>query len=560
MNLGMMAFVMLIGLCLALPISFVLIRLYRRAVVKAMRERAGAPPIRQAPAADPTSPAHAPPSAPPPFTVINHESDIKAGPEAEALHAEVLRAPRQAAVVYGVAGACFALMMTAAWLVAHDISFYPMLILMMFVVHAWPIVLTVNLVAAASRGAKLKIGVAYFVILALVTVAGMALFPNPGFNWLSVSAWWLVVNLPPTLLLLTFLNRRVRAVGPLVLIFTTIAVLGSQLALSPLVAMSEDEAALRSVSEGASAVGLGSVGLFVALMLGGVLLLGPAGWLTLRWVRGRYERKKLSDQSVTLDAIWLLYGLFHSMVLATQGPLWLLSIIVAFAGYKVAVRIGFALLGRGTLGRGRTKLLLLRVFSLGKRSERLFDAVAKHWRHVGSIQLIAGPDLATDTVEPHEFMDFVTGKLGSRFIGGPEMLNRSVTEMDVEPDPDGRFRVNDFFCRDDTWKMALSRLVSESDAVLMDLRGFTQSNAGCVYELNELINVVPLRRVGFITDETTDEQFLFWSMRQSWVRMPPNSPNSGAGGGDFRLFRYTGSHGGELRQLLRTLCTAAKTG
>jgi hypothetical protein len=118
------------------------------------------------------------------------------------------------------------------------------------------------------------------------------------------------------------------------------------------------------------------------------------------------------------------------------------------------------------------------VFSLGRRSERLFDALAKHWRHAGSIRLIAGPDLATTTVEPHEFLDFLSGKLARRFIDGPETLDLRISEMDLEPDRDGRFRVNDFFCHDNAWQMTLSRLVGDSDAVLMDLRGFSQENRG----------------------------------------------------------------------------------
>jgi hypothetical protein len=62
---------------------------------------------------------------------------------------------------------------------------------------------------------------------------------------------------------------------------------------------------------------------------------------------------------------------------------------------------------------------------LGKVSQRLFDALDKHWRHVGSIQMIAGPDLATTTVEPHEFLDFLRGRLARRFIDGTSFASFS---------------------------------------------------------------------------------------------------------------------------------------
>lgn len=156
-----------------------------------------------------------------------------------------------------------------------------------------------------------------------------------------------------------------------------------------------------------------------------------------------------------------------------------------------------------------------------------------------SIELIAGPDLATTVID------------------GPQALERRRSEMDTKPDQDGRFRVNDFFCHDDTWRMVLSRLVKESDAVLMDLRGFTSQNQGCVFEVNELINVAPLGRVVFIIDDTSDEHFLLENVRQLWERMKPASPNRLATSGQLQLFRYTGSGRGGLRQLLRALCIAA---
>jgi hypothetical protein len=160
------------------------------------------------------------------------------------------------------------------------------------------------------------------------------------------------------------------------------------------------------------------------------------------------------------------------------------------------------------------------VFSLGKRSERLFDALGKYWRHAGSIRLIAGPyDLATMTVEPHEFLDFLSRKLAHRFIDGPQTLDLRISEMDTERDQDGRFRVNDFFCYDDTWRMVLSRLSGESDAVHMDLRSFSPLNAGGAYEIEVLINVVRLDRVVFVIDATTDERFLRKTVQESWNRM-----------------------------------------
>jgi len=334
----------------------------------------------------------------------------------------------------------------------------------------------------------------------------------------------------------------------------TIAVLGSVL---PLSILNGNHDILRVFTNAGWSIGVDYRGVFIGLTLLGFFIGSALGWLVLRLIRRLYERKKISDQSITLDAIWLLFALDSSLVLALNGAIWILSSLLAFLGFKVVAWVGFRFLRSKTTQTSKTsRLLLLRVFSLGKRSERLFSALATHWRHVGSIQLIAGPDLATNTLEPHEFLDFLSGKLARRFIDGPLALEQRSSEMDTKPDQDGRFRVNDFFCHDDTWKMVLSRLVKESEAVVMDLRGFTSQNKGCVFEVSELINLEPLEKVIFIIDNTTDEHFLMENMRQSWDRMKPTSPNCRSTPGQLQLFRFTGSGSGELRQLLRALCIA----
>jgi hypothetical protein len=155
--------------------------------------------------------------------------------------------------------------------------------------------------------------------------------------------------------------------------------------------------------------------------------------------------------------------------------------------------------------------------------------------------MIAGVDLARRTVEPHEFLDFMSGKLARRFIDGPAALEQRMQERDVKPDRDLRFRVNDFFCYDDTWKMVLSRLARDSDAVLMDLRGFSRKNAGCVFELGELARMVPLEHVVFVVDRRTDERLLAETL----------------GGREAGVFRLRSLNARHIRDLMRALAAAA---
>lgn len=545
---GPLTFVLLVALALVLPISFVLIKRYRRAVSKSMGRSAGSPANRPAPLVSSQSPQQA---AQPEQSSVAHY-----GAGVAELYSEVLHAPRRTAAVYFVAGACYAFIMTIAAFVSDDtFEIAPIRFISLFWIYLWPVVLTVNLVAAATRRAKFASVAVYFLILAIIIAISIPI--SSGASWGLLLAWT-IYNLPATVLLLTFLNRRVRAVGPLVLIFLLLAVLGSQLALSILLI---SDVIIYALLDAVGILGLGHITVFYGLALLGFVIVWPLGWLLLRIVRSLYEQKKISDQSISIDAIWLLFGIAYSLMLASGEKIsdwWIFSGLLAFIGFKIVAWAGLRLLNsRTSETKNLSRLLLLRVFSLGKQSERMFSALATHWRHVGNIELIAGPDLATSTLEPHEFLDFVSGKLGRRFIDGPQALEQRISEMDIKPDQDGRFRVNDFFCHLDTWKMVLSSLVKETDAVMMDLRGFTSENRGCLHEIDELVNIVPLGRVVFIIQSPADEELLRNTVKESWKLMRPTSPNCLSTPDELRLFPFTDSRGGELPQLLRALCTAA---
>src|SRR5262249_12244201 len=196
---------------------------------------------------------------------------------------------------------------------------------------------------------------------------------------------------------------------------------------------------------------------------------------------------------------------------------------------------------RGKADAHAPRLLLLRVFALGSRSESLFRSFSLLWRYTGSMRMIAGPDLANATVEPHEFLDFLAGRLQRRFITGPAVLDQRLAETQLRRDPDGRFRVSTFFCHADTWQSVLRRVARESDLVLMDLRGFTSANQGCIFELNELLDAVRLRHLLLLVDDTTDEAFLTEVLQQGWRRISAGSPNRADAAPQVRLYRLAES-------------------
>ncbi|HSB00493.1 MAG TPA: hypothetical protein VLE49_07575 [Anaerolineales bacterium] len=549
---GLILLILIISVPLALLTSIALLGLYRRAVIRVMRSRAPAgTPEPATPEAFPSS--QEPAQTPLNIVLRNPTLDTPQNLASERLFADLLRGPWRAVGVYTLAGLGYALVTTVIFLVATKSGFHPLNDLILFWYYAWPIVVTVLLVAAATWRTRLTVFAIYFLIIAVLGTISLIL--NSSFDWTRILLLWFFTNLPSSLLLLIFLNRRIQAVGPLVLIFMIFAVTGLVF-LPPLILF--NERLIRLVAGIEVVFGLDAFGILLMLIVGSCVSFGAVGWFMLRGIGNLYQHKKISGQSITIDAIWLLFGIFQSIDVIFEGESWFLISLSAFVVYKIVTWVGFSILDRNAPARRKhPNLLLLRVFSLGKRSERLFDVLAMYWRYAGPIRLIAGPDLATATVEPHEFLEFLSGKLSRRFIDNARTLELRIAERVSEPDYDGQFRVNDFFCYDDTWRMVLSRLVGKSDVVLMDLRGFSAQNAGCIFEIGELINLMPLEQVLFIIDKTTDESFLRQVMQRSWEHRKATSPNHLSKSGLLHLFRLDGLRDREIQQLLQVLSIAA---
>jgi hypothetical protein len=296
-----------------------------------------------------------------------------------------------------------------------------------------------------------------------------------------------------------------------------------------------------------------AVAILGALVLSFALFIA-LGWTWARWVARAYRQKQLSDQSLLLDAVWVLFASAYAMWLVLGGLVWVAAAPVAFLAYKLALAATRnRAVGKGSAGPGLT---FLRVFSLGRRSEQLLDKVAGQWRHLGSVQLITGPDLARSTVQPHQFLDFLSGKLARHFVRDRASLEQFIADQDRWPDPDGRFRINSVFCHADSWQQALRRLTRDGDTILMDLRRFSASNAGCLHELQYLVDSVPLNRCVLVVDKTTDAQYLERMLREAREALPPSSPNFGSRIDEVPVYRFDTRIAGP-RGLTKRLCAAA---
>jgi hypothetical protein len=511
---GELSGILLGAVPLAFVLSVALLAVYLRAVKRSMRRQSGKP---QAP--EPVSaiaPATAASGAALQPAAVTRDGHLSEG--ASRLTAVATAGLWRVAAVYAVAGVFTSATLAAMYLIANELSFLPLRTAFVWISTAWPVVLTVALVATTSwRGWAIA-----YVLYVLAWAAVVAPLLSASFTPQKAALAWLIQNGPPTAMALVFLARPIRSVGPVVMAFTFAALSGISIAVN---LVGDDAARVNAVVGLGTSLGLDGHQTFYAVMLTGSLVFAFGGWYFLRWLGWLYRTRRISDQSLMIDSLWLMFILHAAIDMAFTGVHWFAATLAAFVLYKVLATIGFALT-RPAADAAPPQLLLLRVFSLGKRSERLFDVFAKRWRHVGSMRLIAGPDLATTTVEPHEFLDFVAGRLSRRFVDGVPTLERRLAESEARRDFDGRYRVTDFFCHDDTWKMVLRRLAKTSDAVLMDLRGFTRANTGCVFEIHALLDDVALSRIVFIVDTTTDEKFLNETVAASWATLAPSSPTS----------------------------------
>lgn len=532
---------------LTLLVSLLVLWRYRRRVLQAMAESAGG--AAWSPGAGPV------PAAPAP---------VLAGGEASAaVFRHAMTAPWQAAGRDAVAGVAFALVMSAAVGLAFPLLRTPAGVAVYAWGYAWPVVLALMLTGPGGVRSACAAVAVYFAPLLVFTLAAVAadealfasaadLFTARGaLTPPAIARAWLLANAPPTVVLVLFLGRRLRTLGPLLLALVTTATAG--FVVCALALLTDAGAVL--LESAATISGLQLQWLLLAALMLSIALFALLGWALLRMIRRAWLRRTVSEHSLRLDALWLFFAALYAMYYAPAGLAWAGAPLLAFAAYKI-VGAGARVLFPPRTSAGARGLTFLRVFSLGRRSDRLFEALARHWRHVGPIQLITGPDVASSTVQPHQLLDFLAGRLATHFIGDARSLERRMKERDTDPDRDGRYRISSFFCHADTWQAVLARLVGEGDVVLMDLRSFSAGNAGCAHELRYLANFVPLQRCVLLIDDSTDLDFVRATLDEAWRNLDAASPNRGTRPDAVRLDRLQPGQAG-LRQLLRRMSEAS---
>jgi hypothetical protein len=119
--------------------------------------------------------------------------------------------------------------------------------------------------------------------------------------FLNPAVFWAIAAAPSAYLLL-FANRRVRAVGPVVLAFAGLAVGGGVLILGLL----GTAPGLRAAAAILSATGLDAKSLLFAAALVGVAIGVPLGWMAVQALARAYDAQRLSTHGLVTDTIWLV--------------------------------------------------------------------------------------------------------------------------------------------------------------------------------------------------------------------------------------------------------------
>ena len=587
---GLFVCAVFIALPLSIVITLVLIRLFRSRVNRSMQATTGNPisvlPRQALPNAAKGSIA---------IEFIDPDRERAKAARAMPLLARVRTHRHWLAAVYSAAACMHPLVLALVLVIAIHASpanqvMLALLYASFFLLNSTPVVL-VPVVVLKKRLRSLVLSVALLLLVLYIwqgTVGGR-----------SVYLWMLTASVPTGAVLL--LNtRRLRAVGPIVFAATLLFLLGSGAGLfyatfqaldliGPIRFVRADLAGLPAIDDpmryfrelwelpateivatiraiidaplsfmqpahpeaATMEVKVRFFGIWIATTVCGAVL----SWAFVRWLARSYQARYSSDQMLTLDVLMLIYTLWMFVVLVSMDRR--IAAICALAGF-----VAYKLVAKGYLRRSKRRagshsiqtLLLLRVFGYERRTQQLLEDLGQRWRYLGPIQMIGGTDLVNTTIEPHEFFEFLNGRLSRTFVKNQDDIERRLSQHSITPDPDGLFRIDDFFCHDDTWQQTVSLLAPKADAVLMDLRGFGAENRGCIAEIEQLVASVPFNRIVLLADSSSSIAVIEKTVQDAFSTIPEDSPNAGAGVYRLRILRSSSSQRYTLDTLLGLLC------
>ena len=130
-----------------------------------------------------------------------------------------------------------------------------------------------------------------------------------------------------------------------------------------------------------------------------------------------------------------------------------------------------------------------------------------------------------------------------------------INGLDRERDPDGRFRVNELFCTETTWRAAVASLMAQAGVVLLDLREYKAERAGTRYEIYQLMNAVSVERIVVLIGDRDDSDAISAELCHAWDSMSEFSPNRRLAHAELRVCRLRSGSAAEVEALFTRLYT-----
>ena len=184
------------------------------------------------------------------------------------------------------------------------------------------------------------------------------------------------------------------------------------------------------------------------------------------------------------------------------APSWLGWLPVPWLVIAMVVYVIF--LGRESERPPGVPLLMLRVFSTDKRKHDLLHRLQERWRYIGAVHQAGGPDLIDFNVGPYACAKFMSGSLHDLYlpeaVSGEKLMGRFSHAADRE----GRYRINEMFNFNTSWRGNVEQLILNSQIILLDVRGLTAEREGTSFEVGLLARHALLGRVVAVGDGETD--------------------------------------------------------
>ena len=332
------------------------------------------------------------------------------------------------------------------------------------------------------------------------------------------------------------------------------------------------------------------------------LLIALLAWTVIRFVSNRYY-----FSSVGKGRFGFLAQGFWGHAIAIMVLLYTLFYAITFVEFMLLLPVGIHLflwwhIKRSGRQGSNTKLLILRVFLLKKTSDFTFNGLVKTWKHFGNYFTAGDPSFYKVTWKRrfrHTFPVYIlavffiytlledtnrgTGgasifggfvalliignivwilisrsRMKSLFMDKPETLHKRLSTVEHQPvKADNTFKELPVMCYDNTWRQAVDGMIGTADVVLMDLRGFSEENAGSIYEVNVLFDSVPANNIVFMAYDDTIP-LVKRTINEQWEMLAENSPNLHSNKPYTTLYTVTKENRKDMRGILTTLLDAAR--